>query len=332
MSFNTKKAQSSRSKQILCANDKKAQTAKARETRRKNRIYRSASTSPVDNFRLDLNCKSAKNVRQHNILYELLHISQIKQKVSNYMIYPNIKQLSIGLFLISAAAFAYLKVFFHLPDERTVRRWIYDQIQGSIPAQFQLSNAQKILNEYINENNLKDVKDFKVIIAVDAFSVKPNLIIDNDGIRRGTIQEEKVEDSQINAMQESVLTFEKYATENKKTVITNTFIFLVQPLIASYPCFIIHMSPSTQGKATINEIEILIFLMELIKKSGLSVEALAFDGDTTYSKLVKAWNNEVKSVYHNPQSQTANIKNEKVKQFKNKVVVDPLHLLKRWRY
>lgn len=112
MSFNTKKAQSSRTKQILCANDKKAQTAKARETRRKNRIYRSASTSPVDNFRLDLNCKSAKNVLQHNILYELLHISQIKQKVSNYMIYPNIKQLSIGLFLISAAAFAYLKVFF----------------------------------------------------------------------------------------------------------------------------------------------------------------------------------------------------------------------------
>ncbi len=82
--------------------------------------------------------------------------------------------------------------------------------------------------------------------------MKPNLVIDDDGVRRGTIKDEIVDDELIKHMKESVLKFEKYSLENKKIVITNTFVYLVQPLLSIYPCFIVHLSGSTQGKSIIS--------------------------------------------------------------------------------
>ncbi len=42
--------------------------------------------------------------------------------------------------------------------------------------------------------------------------------------------------------------------------------------------------------------------MDVMKKLNIQVEALSFDGDTTYSKLTRKWNNIVRKEYQNSNS------------------------------
>lgn len=333
MSFNSDDAQNARKKQLdnrktkKQKNEEKIKTARSNKERKQK--YRNANTSPIipSSKPGHLNDQGCARL---NIIYEICQINDDSRKVSNYNKYTNLKIFCIGLFLISAASFAYLRNFFPLPNERTVRRWISETNLETTPNQFLLSEAKNIIEKYIKENQINDIENFKVILSVDAFSMKPNLVIDDDGVRRGTIKDEIVDDELIKHMKESVLEFEKYSLENKKIVITNTFVYLVQPLLSIYPCFIVHLSGSTQGKATINEIETLTFLMDVMKKLKIQVEALSFDGDTTYSKLTRKWNNIVRKEYQN--SNSKKIKSETIQKFSPKIAVDPLHILKRWRY
>ena len=333
MSFNSDDAQNARKKQLdgkKTLKKKKGEKIKAaRYNKERKRKFKNANTSPIVPSRRSTN-SNEEGCSRLNIIYEIFQINELSGKITNYNKFYNLKIFCIGLFLISAASFAYVSNFFPLPNERTVRRWISEANQDTTPSQFILSEAKNIIDKYIKENQINDTEKFKVILSVDAFSMKPNLIIDENGIRRGTIQDEAVDEDLIKSMKESILEFEKYSLENKKIVITNTFVYLIQPLVASYPCFIVHLSGSTQGKATINEIETLTFLMNVLKKLHIQVEALSFDGDTTYSKLTKKWNNIVRNEYHNVISNKIN--SEIIQKFSPKITVDPLHILKRWRY
>lgn len=74
-----------------------------------------------------------------------------------------------------------------------MQRWISQDTKDSKASQFDLSYIRDIIKKYKDDNNFTEEKNFKVILGVDAFSVKPNLIIDKDGFRRGTIDEEKLD-------------------------------------------------------------------------------------------------------------------------------------------
>lgn len=89
----------------------------------------------------------------------------------------------------------------------------------------------------------------------------------------------------MNLLKKNILSFEEYSNQFKKSVIRDTFVYLVQPLLSNYSCFILHLSASTQGKATLKEIETLLFLADQLETFDFKVESLAFDGDITYSKL-----------------------------------------------
>lgn len=58
------------------------------------------------------------------------------------------------------------------------------------------------------------------------------------------------------------------------------------------------MSASIQRKVTNQEIEILIYLIDKLNSFKITVVSLVFDGDTTYSKLVKNWNIIVSKRFH----------------------------------
>lgn len=328
-----------REKQLSKKNksQKKQQAAAqtARNAKEKKNKYVNEKTSPIRPSSPISNSKKADQSAtvQQNFFFELFQITFKSDKISNYDVYPTIKNFAIGLFLISVSAYVFIRHFILLPHERTVQRWISEQIKDSKVSQFDLSNVNEIITNYIEDNNLTEQKDIKVVLGVDAFSVKPNLLIDKEGFRRGTIEEEKVDQELIDKFHKNILAFEEYSKQFKKSVIRDTFVYLVQPLLANYSCFIIHLSASTQGKATLSEIETLLFLAEQLEKFNFKVESLAFDGDTSYSKLIKKWNKNIYDNFHNQNGEIYSpILNDPISKFKYKITVDPLHLLKRWRY
>ena len=160
----------------------------ARKGKDKKHKYINVSTSPII-ASPNTQKYSFSTKKQEDTFFEYIRIRSRSQKVSNYESYPNLKILSIGLVLLSLSAYIYLKQFIMLPHERTVEKWIHDDIQKQKGAQFELTNIDNIIEEYIKENNISE--NLKVVLAVDAFSVKPNLIVEENGIVRGTINDEQ---------------------------------------------------------------------------------------------------------------------------------------------
>ena len=337
--FNSDNGKESRKKQMAQQENKKRsnhkKAAKGREVKHAKHNLRDENTSPIPtptNYYFRTMTESSMTFHQKTLV-EFHQSNNERESIRNYNKYCNIKLLATGLFIISLSGYSYLRHFLPLPHERTVQRWVSNQTQNSTPIQFNVTNSFEIIEKYIEYNNLNKTSNFKVFLSVDAFAVKPTLIIDDNGIRRGTLNDTKVEDDRMKAMQESVIMFENYSLENKKIMISDTFVYLVQPLLAEYPCFILHLSASSQGKATLKEIELLFYLKDVLESYNFTVEGFGFDGDTTYSKLVKNWNSIVyKSFHSNNLTLHSKIESDLIKQFHPKVAVDPLHILKRWRY
>lgn len=122
--------------------------------------------------------KYHSTVTQHQTFLEFVNIHYSSKKVYKYDNYPSIKQLANGLVLISLTAYMFLKQFLELPHERSVQKWIADDISKQKGSQFEISNVENIIEKYIKDNNITSDDNFKVVLAVDAFSVKPNLIIE----------------------------------------------------------------------------------------------------------------------------------------------------------
>ena len=327
--LNSENGKDSKAKQMAGRNSQKnqknQQLVKCREIKKKTQNMVNRPTSPIPTpTNMYFRSMTETNFSFHTkTITEFYQSYNEKGNIRNYSQYPNIKYLAIGLFIISFSGYIFLKKFLNLPHERTVQRWISNETQNT-PIQFSLESSSEIIERYIKNYNV--TQKIQVTLSVDAFSIKPNLIIDENGVKRGTLYDEKIDDSKVEEMHKSIIFFENFSMSNKKIMISDTFVYLVQPLIEEFPCFIIHLNPSSQGKATIKEIEILLYLKDVLARYNFSVKGFGFDGDTTYGKLVREWNSKVYNYYHSKK----NI--ESIFNFDKKIAVDPLHLLKRWRY
>lgn len=113
----------------------------------------------------------------------------------------------------------------------------------------------------------------------------------------------------------------------KHSIITNAFVFQCQPILYELHSFVVHVFPSTQGKGTDREIDLLISIKNILQRDNFNVISLAFDGDTIYQKLHQELNQSYSNI----------IKNDFTflnfsKLGLNLVISYPLHLLKRGRY
>ena len=88
-----------------------AQTA--RNTKEKKNKYVNEKTSPIRPSSQISNSKKKLISQQliNKIFFELFQINFKSDKVSNYGIYPNIKNIAIGIFLIFVSAYVFIRHF-----------------------------------------------------------------------------------------------------------------------------------------------------------------------------------------------------------------------------
>ena len=104
----------------------------------------------------------------------------------------------------------------------------------------------------------------------------------------------------------------------------DAFLYHVQQINASLRSFVCHISPSTQGKATDREIELLNDISKQLSEDEINIIGFAFDGDNTYSKMHKEYFNSYKKLiqrksdFNNFSAITERL-----------LISDPLHILKR---
>ena len=172
----------------------------------------------------------------------------------------------------------------------------------------------------------KLIEDLGGILAIDAVSLRPHVVVTEQGLVEGLLDQEVISNSQLAEFHQSYAKYEQFVKSIKNKTITDSFVYYYQPLASEVPCQTILIDPSTQGKATAKEIDMLGSLAEELDGFGFPVKGFAFDGDSTYSKLHRTF---FESYYVNV---TTNVSFESFGVTERMIISDPLHLLKRGRY
>lgn len=232
--------------------------------------------------------------------------------------------LAYFILSISFVAFKILSKLVYLPSARTVYRYMKAEAAGNLDIS-QLDNVQKQMEKYEKEAG-KEAKQLGGFIAVDALSLKPRISITKDGIVQGLTENITVNSTYANLLRNSYKLFEKFVLENQKYTITDAFVYLYVPLQSKYPCYPIYVKGTTQGKATSNEINDLYILKRTLEAFNYTIHGFAFDGDSTYSKIRDTFINSVNNIITGADDNFTKI------QDKDLIVIDPLHILKRFRY
>lgn len=239
---------------------------------------------------------------------------------------------SILLYITSFSAYLFVSNFMQLPAVSTLTRWLRLYKQNSITYD-SLHEVKEIIERFRKENDIDPNQIIKAFVSIDAFSVKPTLEIKDDGIVRGSILNQQIDKNTLEEMKENINSFENYCKKQVKFMINDVFVINLQPLNTSYSCQLIHKIPQTNGNANNHIIDELLRVVYEIKKNKIEIIGIAYDGDKAYNKLTNFWVNHVIGQFKfNPFVNFSQIKPLFVDDVNTTFCVDPLHILKRYRY
>ena len=237
------------------------------------------------------------------------------------------KLFSMGLLLISFSVFKFVRNFLPLPSRQTLKQSFYSDLSFDAKILTDLSQISTITSEYRTRENISQSEKIKAVLAVDAISFDKVLKIDSKGNIIGTTQDEIVGSNEMENLEKRFTSFENFVRQRKEFLISDAFVFQVQPVLADYPSFVAHVMPSSQGKGTDREVNLLFTIHEKLETEHFTIISYAFDGDTCYSGL----HEELFKKYE--QTVKYNMSFLNFSEIRAKYVIsDPLHLLKRGRY
>ena len=242
---------------------------------------------------------------------------------------PRFIAMAFSVFLLSTAAYLHLRNFLPLPSKQTLYAQMGACIRLNVTLLQDASKLPDVIECYKQENEISQTRTISGVLAVDAISFRRELVITNTGVVQGSLSNETVDQELLAQLHSSFSEFENYYREHHSALISDAFVFQFQPLNASLKSLVVHVTPSSQGKATEKTVELLDEISSRLRDVNFDVIAYAMDGDTTYSKLHRNFYAQYSGVIVNdPKFMFANFSTIPRKM----VISDPLHLLKRARY
>ena len=238
-------------------------------------------------------------------------------------------RMAMTLATISLPCYVLMRNFMILPSYVTLFNHFRSELQTRTTLLTSVSEIPGMLEEWNRREPEKKqlVEKMGGILAVDAISLRPHVVVTEDGLVEGLVEgTEQVNASEIAEFRKSYARYEAFVKSLKNKTITDSFVYYYQPLASEVPCQTVLLDPSTQGKATAREVDRLGSLASMLEEFGFRVIGFAFDGDITYSRLHRTF---FTSYY----SQAAlNVSFDNYSSSERMAVSDPLHLLKRGRY
>ena len=254
-------------------------------------------------------------------LSQLSRVPPNRRRFSTKMI-----ALALAVYLISGPAYNFLRDAMPLPSRHTLNARTATTEKFNPLLLQNISGIDEIVKRYRETNEL-DSTNIYGVLAVDAIAFDREMVIGQDGFIKGSIQSESLDSETLERIQNDFCELEKLWQEKLNSIISDAFVFQFHPLNAAHRPFVVHIHPSTQGKATNTEVELLDKISEILERAGIKVIGYAMDGDSTYRKLHKMFFSE----YGERVRKDASFVN--FSGIGSRLIIsDPLHVLKRARY
>ena len=292
----------------------------------------SAQPSPkLDSYFEDVKALHKDKLERQKVRGEIL-----TNMTSNLFVAANRRRYTLTVLFFSMVlattsylAYNYAREYLILPSYSWLLRFFKDEFREACDMITRLDKVPIAISLFLENlgNNKEKVAQVGGFLAVDAISMRPHVFVKKDGIVEGLVEEQKLNESEVVQLQQSFYAYEQFVKSLKNKTITDSFVYQYQPLITDAKCLPIFLEPSTQGKATGHEIDRLDDILRILEENGLHVEGLAFDGDSTYSRLHRTFFDS----YSNKVAADTEFRNFSTIAERS-IVSDPLHLLKRGRY
>ena len=234
--------------------------------------------------------------------------------------------MAMALYLISGPAYEFLRNFFPMPSRQTLYFRTSFGLRFNATQLGNVSFIKNVVDNYRDENNVTD-EEIYGILAVDAISLDKEMIITKDGLVYGGIESEVLSKEALTKIQTHFQELEQLWRNKSSVIISDAFVFQFQPVIATFRPFVVHIAPSTQGKATQEHVGLLEEISKRLSEHRIMVIGYSMDGDSTYRKLHDRFYTEYEETVR---SDNRFVNFSKISSCL--IVSDPLHILKRARY
>lgn len=220
-----------------------------------------------------------------------------------------------------------------LPCPRTLQRRFGEDISTRMEALKDVQNIAEILSGWREQHQLGSQDRIPCILSVDAINFKPFVQIDPDGnitgIDMDALKSEMNGSELYETLKDNLHGWEDWVRENYDHILCSAFVFYLQPLDPRGSCLAVHWHETTSGKATEDEVKLMLDIVRILQLRYIKVVGLASDADGTYEVFHKKYLRSYAKPEHGGVIEAKGIC-EKTKQLA--MICDPLHLLKRMRY
>ena len=264
------------------------------------------------------------NPRQLDFTTQLMRLALLPSKARRYSL--TLMMMAMAFYLLSGSAYNYVRNFIPLPSRQAISNRMNGLVRLNATLLQNLSAIRSVAEDVRERYEVGD-QVIAGILAVDAISFQRELIITSNGVVQGSLDNNTVNAEILSNLHASFTEFEKFWAEHHKALISDAFVFQYQALNSTLKSFVVHICPTTQGKATERTIDLLEQIRLELMAANFSVIGYAMDGDSTYAKLHRQFYSEY-SPSVRQDSDFANFSGIS----SLLVISDPLHILKRARY
>ena len=272
--------------------------------------------------KVTLDCKLVSSAFSLPFLQRhLLSLDAKNYPIENISIFLEMAQCGEGIWSLFVKHLGF-------PTWRTVQEWrkrVLGQMSLSTDAlNGEPANVARILSQFLGQGY--EALRKRVVLAVDAAGVTPNVVVHKDGSIDGFINHDAhISPEDAAHIRSSLENLRNFIAQNRDYVIKDFFVVLVCPLDSMHGGFPILLHPKGNGAADQFFVSRLVELAHVISQSGVELTGLAFDGDSGYLPFVKEMTG--KMLIPDPQRSLSAQNVESLLMFE-----DMLHLVKCIRY
>ena len=177
------------------------------------------------------------------------------------------------------------------PCWRTIQRWrsnfllskgiSRDVLDGS------LDSLRKLFSQYFGAGY--EARRPRVVLAVDAAGVSPNVVVHKDGHVDGFLDPDaSLPIPQAMHLRESLDELRNFISANRESVVRDFFVVLACPLESNSGGLPIMLYPKQNGAADQNFVDVFLEVSNRVKECRVDVVGLSFDGDAGYLRFVRS--------------------------------------------
>ena len=239
-------------------------------------------------------------------------------------------EVAMQIKAVSPKAYSILEKQIGFPAQSQVEAK-YKAAIADIPEK--LTNIERVgdmVNLWKEKSGISKSVNIDACLAVDALYFKPDFkITENDCISGTGITEELkigLPEGSFKHFDSNPSTLQAFLELNWEKIVKSGVVFQIQPYNVVYKPFVVHIRPSTNGKASEEIVDLLYRIKDTVKNRRITIKSFAFDGDNAYKQLhTMYFESYIHKVLKSNQINTSYTHSLRI-------VSDYLHLLKRLRY